>query len=115
MSLSRIARAVGPLDAPHPLSSGMARGLHRREYEHDGCGVVCVARLDGEPSHEVLTLAHCREVEAQLATWACPAVLNAPAPKKTTPLWARSVPVELVELATDVPERRFEKARLSLR
>jgi hypothetical protein len=61
----------------------MARGLHRREYEHDGCGVVCVARLDGEPSHEVLTLAHCREGRraARRATWACPAVLST-SPKK---------------------------------
>jgi glutamate synthase (NADPH) large chain len=31
-----------------------AEGLYRREDEHDGCGVACVARLDGEPSHEVL-------------------------------------------------------------
>ena len=30
------------------------KGLYRPEYEHDGCGVACVARLDGEPSHEVL-------------------------------------------------------------
>jgi glutamate synthase (NADPH) large chain len=32
----------------------VVRGLYRPDYEHDGCGVACVARLDGERTHEVL-------------------------------------------------------------
>ncbi len=32
----------------------MARGLYRPDHEHDACGVAAVARLDGEPTHEVL-------------------------------------------------------------
>jgi glutamate synthase domain-containing protein 1 len=42
------------MDAPLPVPAWLG-GLHIPEYEHDGCGVACVARLDGEPSHEVLT------------------------------------------------------------
>jgi glutamate synthase domain-containing protein 1 len=34
-----------------------AAGLYDPRYEHDGCGVACVARLDGEPRHEVIDLA----------------------------------------------------------
>jgi hypothetical protein len=60
----------------------MARGLHRREYEHDGCGVVCVARLDGEPSHEVLTLAHCREGRRAARDLGLPGGLERTSPKK---------------------------------
>ena len=31
------------------------RGLYRREYEHDACGVGMVANLSGEASHEIVT------------------------------------------------------------
>ncbi len=34
-----------------------AAGLYDPSYEHDGCGVACVARLDGEPRHDVIDLA----------------------------------------------------------
>ena len=29
-------------------------GLYDPAHEHDGCGVACLARLDGEPIHEVI-------------------------------------------------------------
>ncbi len=31
-------------------------GLYDPAFEHDGCGVACVARLDGEPRHETIDL-----------------------------------------------------------
>ncbi|MBN2289766.1 MAG: glutamate synthase large subunit, partial [Candidatus Glassbacteria bacterium] len=31
-----------------------SRGLYRPEYEHDSCGVGFVARVDGEPRHEII-------------------------------------------------------------
>ena len=34
-----------------------AAGLYDPTYEHDACGVACVARLDGEPRHDVIELA----------------------------------------------------------
>ena len=30
------------------------RGLYRREYEHDACGVGMVANLSGEASHDIV-------------------------------------------------------------
>ncbi|HYT40080.1 MAG TPA: hypothetical protein VEN99_11245, partial [Acidimicrobiia bacterium] len=30
------------------------QGLYDPRYEHDGCGVALVARLDGVPSHEAV-------------------------------------------------------------
>ena len=32
-------------------------GLYDRRFEHDACGVACVARLDGQPRHDVIDLA----------------------------------------------------------
>ncbi len=32
-------------------------GLYDPAYEHDGCGVACLARLDGRPAHETITRA----------------------------------------------------------
>jgi glutamate synthase (NADPH) large chain len=34
-----------------------AAGLYDPSYEHDGCGVACVARLDAQPRHDVIDLA----------------------------------------------------------
>ena len=34
--------------------SSRQRGLYRREYEHDACGVGMVANLSGEASHEIV-------------------------------------------------------------
>ncbi len=34
-----------------------AAGLYDPSYEHDACGVACVARLDGQPRHDVIDLA----------------------------------------------------------
>ena len=34
-----------------------AAGLYDPRHEHDGCGVACVARIDGDPRHEVIDLA----------------------------------------------------------
>jgi glutamate synthase domain-containing protein 2/glutamate synthase domain-containing protein 1/glutamate synthase domain-containing protein 3 len=36
------------------LSSPRAAGLYDPAHEHDGCGVACLARLDGKPLHEVV-------------------------------------------------------------
>ena len=33
------------------------QGLYDPSFEHDACGVAFVARLDAEPSHEVLVRA----------------------------------------------------------
>ena len=30
------------------------QGLYRHDFEHDACGVAFVARLSGEPSHEIV-------------------------------------------------------------
>jgi glutamate synthase (NADPH) large chain len=32
-------------------------GLYDPAYEHDGCGVACLARLDGRPAHETISRA----------------------------------------------------------
>ena len=32
-------------------------GLYDPAYEHDGCGVACLARLDGQPAHETISRA----------------------------------------------------------
>ena len=37
-----------------------AAGLYDPSYEHDACGVACVARLDGQPRHDVIDLALAR-------------------------------------------------------
>ena len=34
-----------------------AAGLYDPAYEHDACGVAAVARLDGQPRHDVIDLA----------------------------------------------------------
>ena len=39
-----------PARATHPA------GLYDPSYEHDACGVACVARLDGGPRHDVIEL-----------------------------------------------------------
>src|SRR5690349_1724217 len=47
------------------VSEGAARerpyaqlvGLYDPAYEHDGCGVACLARLDGRPAHETISRA----------------------------------------------------------
>ncbi len=38
-------------------SRARAAGLYDPRHEHDGCGVACVARVDGDPRHEVIDLA----------------------------------------------------------
>ncbi|MDQ3759795.1 MAG: glutamate synthase subunit alpha, partial [Actinomycetota bacterium] len=35
-------------------TSPRAAGLYDPAHEHDGCGVACLARLDGQPIHEVI-------------------------------------------------------------
>jgi glutamate synthase domain-containing protein 2/glutamate synthase domain-containing protein 1/glutamate synthase domain-containing protein 3 len=45
-----------PRPCPQPLPS-RAAGLYDPSYEHDACGVACVARLDGQPRHDVIDLA----------------------------------------------------------
>jgi glutamate synthase (NADPH) large chain len=37
-------------ELPQPRTAG----LYDPAHEHDGCGVACLARLDGEPIHEVI-------------------------------------------------------------
>jgi glutamate synthase (NADPH) large chain len=32
-------------------------GLYDPRHEHDGCGVACIARLDGQPAHETVSRA----------------------------------------------------------
>ena len=34
-----------------------ARGLYDPRFEHDACGIGFVARLNGSPSHDVLSMA----------------------------------------------------------
>ncbi len=42
-----------PTASPERLTRRTA-GLYDPAHEHDGCGVACLARLDGEPIHEVI-------------------------------------------------------------
>jgi glutamate synthase domain-containing protein 2/glutamate synthase domain-containing protein 1/glutamate synthase domain-containing protein 3 len=42
---------------PHIKQPPQAVGLYDPSYEHDACGVGMVARLDNEPTHEVITRA----------------------------------------------------------
>jgi glutamate synthase (NADPH/NADH) large chain/glutamate synthase (ferredoxin) len=42
---------------PHIKQPPQAVGLYDPTYEHDACGVGMVARLDNEPTHEVITKA----------------------------------------------------------
>ncbi|MQA73596.1 MAG: glutamate synthase large subunit [Solirubrobacterales bacterium] len=44
------------MTVPRPCAAP-GRGLYDRSYEHDACGVACVARLDGSPRQEVIELA----------------------------------------------------------
>ncbi len=41
----------------HITQPPKAVGLYDPRYEHDACGVGMVARLDNEPTHEVITRA----------------------------------------------------------
>ena len=41
----------------HSKQPPQAVGLYDPRFEHDACGVGMVARLDGEPTHEVISLA----------------------------------------------------------
>ena len=41
----------------HTMQPPKAVGLYDPSYEHDACGVGMVARLDNEPTHEVITRA----------------------------------------------------------
>src|SRR5512146_1082584 len=34
-----------------------AHGLYDPRFEHDACGIGCVARIDGRPGHEILAMA----------------------------------------------------------
>src|SRR4051812_36433813 len=55
-------RSASRVSAPPPGSTLMtwnsqppqADGLYDPSYEHDACGVAMIARLDNEPSHEVI-------------------------------------------------------------
>src|SRR3954465_6952133 len=54
-------RSASGASAPPPGSTPMnfskppqADGLYDPSYEHDACGVAMIARLDNEPSHEVI-------------------------------------------------------------
>ena len=57
----RACRKFGAVTVPpvphRPLRAPRAAGLYDPAHEHDGCGVACVARLDGEPRHDVIELA----------------------------------------------------------
>jgi glutamate synthase domain-containing protein 2/glutamate synthase domain-containing protein 1/glutamate synthase domain-containing protein 3 len=49
-----------PRESTHmtsPTSPSQAAGLYDPRYEHDACGVGMVARLDNEPTHEVVVRA----------------------------------------------------------
>ncbi|CAN5160177.1 glutamate synthase large subunit [soil metagenome] len=50
--ISRVDRRPSTVRPGH--SSPRAAGLYDPAHEHDGCGVACLARLDGEPLHEVI-------------------------------------------------------------
>src|SRR5690242_11598068 len=41
----------------HTRTYPPAVGLYDPAYEHDGCGVACLARLDGRPAHETISRA----------------------------------------------------------
>ena len=43
-----------PPTARPELPTPRTAGLYDPAHEHDGCGVACLARLDGEPIHEVI-------------------------------------------------------------
>ena len=43
-----------PPKARPELRQPRTAGLYDPAHEHDGCGVACLARLDGEPIHEVI-------------------------------------------------------------
>ncbi|MDX6587708.1 MAG: glutamate synthase large chain [Solirubrobacterales bacterium] len=43
-----------PPTARPELPQPRTAGLYDPAHEHDGCGVACLARLDGEPIHEVI-------------------------------------------------------------
>ena len=38
----------------HHIKPPQADGLYDPRYEHDACGVAMIARLDNEPSHDVV-------------------------------------------------------------
>ncbi len=42
---------------PEPVAGRQSSGLYDPAYEHDGCGVAAVARLDGVPIHDVVVRA----------------------------------------------------------
>ena len=46
--------AKGTLNMDHQRQPPQAEGLYDPRFEHDACGVAMVARLDNEPSHEVI-------------------------------------------------------------
>ena len=48
---------VSPRLRDRPLREPAAAGLYDPIYEHDACGVAFVARLDGQPRHDVIDLA----------------------------------------------------------
>ena len=48
---------VSPRLRDRPLREPAAAGLYDPTYEHDACGVAFVARLDGQPRHDVIDLA----------------------------------------------------------
>ena len=64
----------------HTLPS-QAAGLYDPRYEHDACGVGMVARLDNEPTHEVVAraLAALENLEHRGASGADPLPETAPA------------------------------------
>src|SRR6476661_9717809 len=39
------------------VGSESRMGLYDAAFEHDGCGVACLARLDGRPAHETISRA----------------------------------------------------------
>ena len=39
-----------------PQTQPKAVGLYDPRYEHDACGVAFVARLDNDPTHEVVEM-----------------------------------------------------------
>ena len=48
---------VSPRLRDRPPREPAAAGLYDPTYEHDACGVAFVARLDGQPRHDVIDLA----------------------------------------------------------
>jgi len=47
-------RTINEKDSTDRAGNRFARGLYDPSYEHDSCGVGIVARLDAEPSHQVV-------------------------------------------------------------